>query len=232
LPIVPVGGALLGLTALAAAALFFIRKRDRGFPTLPANQRVTPWATSHRAITQAPLADLASEDLTPAEDIGEAVGVLISRAGSDFGSEYPVGQRPVSIGSGSRCAVRVPDSSLAVEEARLWVRKGHLMLHKMTRLTLIATEGVSGGWEILEPGDTFEIGEHRFEFRLLPEEAPEPQGDVPNVLRDEPKAPREAPLRPALADGPAADARPRLLEMMPHDLGFSSFEDGEEQQAS
>jgi hypothetical protein len=56
---------------------------------------------------------------------------------------------------------------------------------------VIAADGTSGGWMILEPGDTFTIGEHVFEFRILDPSAPfavvdEPieEQATPNVLRD------------------------------------------------
>jgi hypothetical protein len=125
------------------------------------------------------------------ESVGEPLGVLISRGGGDLGSEYTVGAAPVSIGSGVRCGVRIEDPELAAEEARTWVRGGHLMVHKMTRLSVIAADGTSGGWMILEPGDTFTIGEHVFEFRILDPSAsfavveqPVEEQPTPNVLRD------------------------------------------------
>ena len=92
--------------------------------------------------------------------------------------------------------MRIDDPSLAFEEARIWVRDGHLMLHKFTRLTAMELEGTVGGWEILEPGDRFDIGQHTFEFKLLTEG----QGvddSTPNVLRDPPApdAPGDTPRR-------------------------------------
>jgi hypothetical protein len=148
-----------------------------------------------------PVAPAGDEEAVVPESIGEPMGMLISRGGPDLGSEYMVGGSPVSIGSGARCGVRVDDPGLAGEEARIWIRKGHLMLHRMTKLTAIVVEGSSGGWQILEQGDTFEVGQHRFEFRLLPQTQPEREpGDIPNVLRD-PDVPRRG-ITPPPVQGP------------------------------
>lgn len=248
LPLIPIAAAAAALALLGAGGLFVANRRGRPIElALAPDERVTPWATRHRPISAMPPPELAEDNAAPAEDIGEALGVLIARAGSDLGAEYAVGGKPVSIGSGAKCAVRVDDPKLAAEEARLWVRKGHLMVHKMTRLTIIASDGVSGGWTILEPGDTFQAGDHSYEFRLLPESAPIPDGakpDIPSILRDDsvapPPPPAPAPLTPAfgpVAGVPAPDTPPsddapplRLTELMPHDMGFS--EDDDEAQAS
>ncbi|MBI2723517.1 MAG: VWA domain-containing protein [Chloroflexi bacterium] len=189
-PMMPIAiGAAVGII-LAIATFIFVRVRIAGREDAPDAQRVVPWATP-LVRGAPPPPDLAQDDAAMAESVGEPLGLLVSRAGSDVGSEYSVGGLPVSIGSGRRCAVRVDDVDLAAEEARIWVRKGHLMVHKMTKLTTMVNEGTTGGWEILEPGDTFEVGKHTFEFRLLPEARP--QGAVPDVLRDPEIAPRPAP---------------------------------------
>jgi hypothetical protein len=123
-----------------------------------------------------------------------------------------VGASPVSIGSGARCGVRIDDPTLAAEEARTWVRNGHLMLHKITRLTAIAYEGTSGGWVILEPGDSFDIGAHRFEFKLLPSPSPVGTADELALSAADPQVTGgDAPPPKA---GP--EPRPlRLAELMP-----------------
>jgi hypothetical protein len=209
------------------------------------DQRVTPWAARHRGLSAATDEDTIAPIAPVVEQVGEALGVLISRSGTDTGSEYAVGGKPVSIGSGSACAVRIADASLATEEARIWIRKDHLMLHRLSRLTTIANEG-AGGWQMLEPGETFKIGEHLFEFRLLPEDAPQPEqsdttpSDVPNILRsrdDEPASPPEreepAPAAPPFAPQPGmADARPRLTDMMPREMGFTHQEIDEDPEAA
>jgi hypothetical protein len=231
LPILPIAGVAALAFLVFVGFLVVNRIKQTSAPSLTIaspDQRVTPWAARHRSLDSrdegapAPIAPVK-------EDIGEVLGVLISRSGSDLGVEYEVGGKPVSIGNGTGCAVRINDPSLATEEARIWIRKDHLMYHRLSRLTTIATEGVTGGWQMLEPGETFKIGEHVFEFRLLPKDVPSPDAtpsDVPNILRsrDEDPAPpeREAPPPPAFTPQPGfADARPsRLTEMMPREMGF------------
>ena len=175
-------GGLVGL--IAAFAFFFLRsKRKPVERAIPADQRTTSWAkqVAQRAATTRPAEGDTPDVAGAPEQIGQALGMLVSRAGTDLGKEYRVGGKPVSIGAGSRCGVRIDDPALAFEEARIWVRDGHLMLHKFTRLTAMELDGTGGGWEILEPGDRFEIGQHTFEFKLITEGA----GDgPPNVLRD------------------------------------------------
>ncbi len=189
LPLLPIVGVALLLIIGVPAAIVLMRLRAMQQEGTLA-QHAGQWDKSTITLPPPPSLPGDGEPVVP-EDIGEPLGILISRSGSDLGSEYKVGGIPVSIGSSPRCGVCVLDEELGAEEARTWIRKGHLMLHRMTKLTTIVNEGTSGGWQILEPGDTFEIGPHTFEFRLLPAAAAEGDaGPLPNVLRDaEPPAP-------------------------------------------
>lgn len=213
LPLLPIAGGVALLVVLALAGTVVIRlRRSAGDITISgpaADQRITPWVARHRSI-ESPAdeaVDEQADDAEGVEDVGEPMGVLVSRAGPLLGSEYVVGGKPVIIGSALRCGVRINDPSLAGEEARIWVRDEHLMVHKMSRLAAIAADGVSGGWTILQPGDTLDIGDHRFEFRLWapppPQTEEEPATPVPNVLRD-PQTPRPIGPRPATAPSPAS----------------------------
>ena len=118
----------------------------------------------------------------------------------------------MSIGSGTRCAVRIPDDELSAEEARIWVRNERLMVHRMTRLTSVAADGTVGGWTILDPGDSFEIGAHRFEFRLLPSDAPAPSATAAGESQAT-QTKRDGSERPAIGDFATA----RLAHLMPKD---------------
>jgi VWFA-related protein len=199
-------GAVVFAMALGAGAFFVMKaRRPKGERPIPAEQRTKSWAAQVAAKRAAAGEAPAPGTEVVQEDIGDAMGLLISRSGNGAGQEYAIGGKPVSVGAGARCGVRIRDDELASEEARVWVRGGHLMLHLFTRLTTVEASGLGGGWQILEPGDTFQIGQHTFEFRLLP--APQAAGTddapVPNVLRD-----RES-----------ADAAPRpgrLTDLMPH----------------
>jgi VWFA-related protein len=220
LPLIPmIAIAAIALLALGGVMAFFkLRHRGSDIAQLTVTQRTVPWAqqiAQGRVAPEMPLLHIGEAEVEQ-EAIGEPLGVLISRAGRDLGSEYTVGAAPVSIGSAARCGVRIDDPELAAEEARTWVRGGHLMVHKMTRLSVIAADGTSGGWMILEPGDTFTIGEHVFEFRILDESAqsietattPVDDGPPPNVLRD--AAAREPVQFPSDAERPSS-----LTDMMP-----------------
>jgi len=220
LPLVPLAiGAAALLAVVGGAAFMKLRHRGQDIAQLSVTQRTVPWAqqiAKNRTAPEMPLLHADEPDVEQ-ESIGEPLGVLISRAGADAGSEYTVGGSPVSIGSGVRCGVRIDDPELAAEEARTWVRGGHLMVHRMTRLSVIAADGTSGGWMILEPGDTFAIGEHVFEFRVidplvqklvLAARAPDGESAPPSILRDA-EAQDTATTRPdVLREFPPAERMP------------------------
>lgn len=204
LPIAAVAGGIVVIVLFGAFVRIVVRRgRDGNVDGPPAEQRITPWVTRHRMLAAPPeeLEPPGESEEAAVEEVGEPMGVLISRGGPLLGSEHVVGGTPVSIGSGARCGVRIDDGALSEEEARIWIRDGHLMLHRMTRLSVIASDGASGGWTILQPGDTLDVGQHRFEFRLWaprPPEAEDAPSDIPNILRD-PDIPRPVPPRPAAA---------------------------------
>lgn len=222
LPILPLIATAVVVLLVGGGVLMYFRMRHSGtdISRLGVGQRTVPWAQQVVAARRvAPTMPLLREDEPEVEQevVGEPLGVLISRAGKDLGSEYTVGAAPVSVGSGARCGVRINDPELAAEEARAWVRSGHLMVHKMTRLSVIAADGTSGGWMILEPGDKFEIGDHVFEFRMLdplagaaPTTAETEPSSVVNILRD-PKTddPEQG------ASGPQTGRTFKLADMMP-----------------
>jgi hypothetical protein len=204
------GGALLALIVFVGLRVR-IARRDEA----PSTDRVVPWATS--VVPRMPAAAEEPGDIALPESIGEPLGLLISRAGPDMGVEYTVGESPLSVGSGAFCGVRVADPELASEEARIWVRNGHLMVHRATRLTTMVNDGTMGGWSILEPGDTLEVGRHRFEFRLVQEQAASNGEGVPSVLRG-PGLPPEAPQTP-----PPDTRRSGFTDLMPrNDWGANS----------
>jgi hypothetical protein len=249
LPLVAMAAGAIGLLVAAgviAAVLPVLRRRlrARGPRLVPVDQRVTPWAVQLRTRSAPPPGLDDEPPPAPVEVVEKPLGKLIARSGSDMDSEYVVGAKPVSIGSGRSCAVRIDDPELAAEEARAWVRGEHLMVHRMTRLSIIAADGVSGGWTILEPGDTFEVGAHRYEFRMLEQTVPVSDDvGIPNILRDAPSTPEAAPApglepqpRPQLqadAESPAAERppdRPRLIDLMP--IGDPPPEDEPDERAA
>jgi VWFA-related protein len=206
LTIAAVVAVLLVLLALIGIATVVLRRLRTGgvVVVVSADQRITPWVARHRTVTEpASEPDAEAAAAVEVEEIGEPLGVLVARAGPLAGTEYVVGGKPVGIGASVRCAVRIDDTSLSAEEARIWVRDGHLMLHRIPRITSIGDESPSAGWTILEPGDHLDIGDHRFEFRLwtppvpLPDDEPAEVQEIPNVLRD-PGQPRPTAAPPPL----------------------------------
>lgn len=193
-----------GIVAAVVAVLWLKSRSRKRQPGISPDQRMTPWAAQIARKTrslQEPSAEMEPEEpATVAEEIDEPLGMLVSRSGSGLGMEYAIGGKPVSIGAGVQSGVRIDDPELSFEEARVWVRADHLVLHKKTRLSRLEALGEVGGWQILQPGDTFQIGGHTFEFRLVPSTAAatprvEQGTDVPNVLRDTPPA-EASPVQP------------------------------------
>ncbi len=218
LPLLPIAGggvALLLLVVLLAAVTRLRTMPGNGQDDGALADRVIPFGKRRESLL--PVDEGVGDDPPAPETVGELLGLLISRSGPDVGTEYGVGGTPVSIGSAARCGVRVNDADMGGEEARIWIRKGRLMVHKMTKLTTMVVEGASGGWEILDDGDTFDIGQHKFQFRLIPEPRPErASGDIPNVLRDPEGAPRIVTPQQASGAMPVPEARrSSLSDLMP-----------------
>jgi predicted component of type VI protein secretion system len=123
-------------------------------------------------------------------------------SGPNAGQEFIVGTKPISIGSASWCAIVLPDDDghIGAEEARAWVHKGKLMFHKLTRLSMLAAEGVTGGWFVLQDGDEVTIGPYKLVFQLLPQRSAEEEAVSEAVSQ----AVRE--FAPQSADKPAPAA--------------------------
>jgi VWFA-related protein len=103
----------------------------------------------------------------------EARGQLLAVGGPIQGEAFALGANPVSIGSGSRCRIRLEEvvdgAEIPSEYARVWIRDGKLMVHELRRLTAVGSVG--GRWEILTHGDMFSLGPYTFRFELSGEEA-------------------------------------------------------------
>ncbi|HEY7802760.1 MAG TPA: VWA domain-containing protein, partial [Dehalococcoidia bacterium] len=107
-------GAGAALLALLAVALAFVLRTRRRKATPPAVAQIAAFRK------RTPASEMPPEEMAPpptlVEVVEEVKGILISRAGSDLGSEYVVGGQPVSIGSGEHCAVRIADRGLSAVE--------------------------------------------------------------------------------------------------------------------
>jgi hypothetical protein len=50
-----------------------------------------------------------------------------------------------------------------------------LIFHKLTRLSVLASEGASGGWLVLQDGDEIALGSHRLLFTVVVPQTEEEQ---------------------------------------------------------
>ncbi len=173
-PLLPLVGALL-LVLLAAVGgyyLLFRRRRRVRLPRQTVQVRLRPWSNSGANASAVTLSDWAEPvaEEPPRQTVNEVRGKLIIVSGPGAGQEFAVGSRPISIGSASWCAVVLPDDggSIGPEEARAWVHHSNrLILHSLTRLSVLAAEGTSGGWTFLQEGEEISIGPCRLAFRLV-----------------------------------------------------------------
>lgn len=184
--LLPVGAIVIALVAFVALRLLR-RRRPRDIDLAPANLGPSPKTPSPEPLAK-PRKGLwvVDRDKAPLPPVlEEAVGWLSATAGPLAGETFSVSNQPVSIGAGTRCPIRLPDEGLdphdvKPEQARVWIRDGHLMVHELRRLTSLGPTG--GRWEILSPGDQFVVGTCTFKFELLDQPSkPEPAPSVPEV---------------------------------------------------
>ena len=227
------GGAISSLLVIAAALIaaiiaalvlfVYVRRRRRGgeeaLPSAPPEPPSEPVVGAPRP----QLWTAHEEALPPAPVAEQALGRLRVTSGPLAGQSFPISNAPVSIGFGHRCAIRLPEDTVGVddlrpEHARVWIRDRQLMVHELRRLTALGPAG--GGWEILSPGDQFAIGSFTFRFELEGDQAPDaveskPTELVPSVLRGGAQQrvdPREVASAPSA--GPAVLA-PSVLRERP-----------------
>jgi len=87
----------------------------------------------------------------------KATVVVTSGPSEDL--RFELGEEPVTIGSGNRCAIRLPAApGLAEQHARMWWRDGRLMLHHIASGHLTTLAGRSIVWAAVEDGDEVSVG--------------------------------------------------------------------------
>ena len=180
---------LLIIVGAVAASSYILRKKHTQIAAYA--HRIKPWA-SRLPEPAGPIegwpqraAPRSAPVRRPKERLGRIVLMVEEavRAGKlDAITEYAIQSAPLTFGTGPSCNIRVQDDDdgrIAVEEARLWLRGGRLVYHKLTTLSAMATEGVTSGWHFLESGEDLRIGPYRLVFQLEAEpeaEPDEPQG--------------------------------------------------------
>jgi hypothetical protein len=174
IPLLPLLLVLLLVVLGGAGGRYLLRRRRRvSVPRQAVQVRLRPWsnpnASAPPAVTLSDWTDSVADDPVP-QTVSEPRGKLTIVSGPGAGQEFIVGGRPISIGSAGWCAIVLPDDDgrIGLEEARAWVHHSNrLIFHRLTRLSVLASEGASGGWMILQDGDEVSIGSCRLAFRLL-----------------------------------------------------------------
>jgi hypothetical protein len=177
---------VLALAGLGGAYVVLRRRRPEDSRY---ERRIKPWAGRLPDVT-APLASPPGEwqprELPPAPPpvnlpLGRIIVMdeaAIRSGGLDAIREFPIGSSPLTLGNTPDCDIIIedPEGRIAGEEARLWVQRGRLVYHKLTTLSAMATEGVTSGWQFLDPGEDISVGPCRLVFQLdeVPEAVVEP----------------------------------------------------------
>ena len=174
IPLLPLLLVLLLVVLGGAGGWYLLRRRRRvvHVPRQAVQVRLRPWSNSNAnapAVNLSDWTDSVADDPVP-QTVSELRGILTIVSGPGAGREFAVGGRPISIGSAGWCAIVLPDDDdrIGPEEARAWVHHSNrLIFHRLTRLSVLAAEGASGGWMILQDGDEVSVGPCRLAFRLL-----------------------------------------------------------------
>jgi VWFA-related protein len=85
--------------------------------------------------------------------------VVVVASGPTQSHRFELGERPVTIGSGRRCVIRLPAApGLAEQHARMWWRDGRLMLHHIAPGHVTTLAGKSVVWAAVEDRDEVSVG--------------------------------------------------------------------------
>ncbi len=175
LPIMPLLAVLL-IVAIGAIGLYVVRRRSQPeVPRQAVEGRLRPWSNFAGVAATIEEWSEAADAEPPPQVVEEPRGKLILVSGPGAGQEFVVGTKPISIGTASWCAIVLPEENdrIGAEEARAWVHQGKLVFHKLTRLSLLASDGVTGGWAVLQDGEEVTVGPYRLLFQLIPQRSAE-----------------------------------------------------------
>ena len=230
--------AIAVIAVVAVLAVLFVLRRGRGpqmAPTSPEPPVPTPpEGIEPRPRERTPRRGWSDEPLPTPQAAPQGMRGLLRVTGGDLAERaFPIGRAPISIGTGYRCLIGLPEAGfeeIGTEHVRVWMRDDQLVVHELRRLTAFGPTG--GRWEFLTVGDTFAIGPHTFTFELIDGSSPaEPppvppapmqqavapgpsQPEVPNILRERPPAAEPMPASPAPAP-PASPTPPAPASSVP-----------------
>ena len=156
--------------ALCLVGLLWFRRRRPNMQRKVVQVRLRPWSNGGGAGETPSSVDepvsLIQPDPVPER---ETLAKLTMVGGPSAGREFPVSSTPLSMGSAEWCDIVLVDEDglIGAEEARAWIHGDKMMFHKLTRLTVLASEGDIGGWLVLEHGDEVSVGPYRLRFEVV-----------------------------------------------------------------
>ncbi len=211
LPLLLVAAGAAVLIALIAAFVYQRRRPRFGNERQLDPANLVPPSRGGPAVARKPAGPFDEEPAAEPVAVTDAMGRLVVSGGALTGQSFAVGSSPVSIGSASRCLIRLEDGSdgdqqVAPEHARVWVRDEQLMVHEMQRLTAYGPEG--GRWQKLANGDSFSIGPYEIHFAVGGDAEigfEVPNVEVPNVLRTPEPADESGSANGAPASAPSVN---------------------------
>ena len=127
--------------------------------------------------SQAPVLETSGLDDAEGDSLGCQATVLVT-SGLDEERSYQVVGKPVTIGSGKHCDIRLQAAAgVSAVHARMWWRDGRLMLHHLAPglATVVSERHVI--WTSLEDGDEAAIGPYLLRIALQREEGQQ-EGDT------------------------------------------------------
>ncbi|MQA00924.1 MAG: VWA domain-containing protein [Dehalococcoidia bacterium] len=152
LPLLPLG---LAAVALIGAGAFVLRRRR---PTRVLEQPTAP------DVRPLPVEEVAADEVPP--------GRLVVLVGPSMSPQVELGEQPVTVGTASTCALRLPAApGIAAEHARFWRRDGRPMVHNLDRSAVTRVNGRQVDWASLGEEDEVAIGPYVLRYAAASEAA-------------------------------------------------------------
>jgi Mg-chelatase subunit ChlD len=139
----------LGVFAVAGVGAMVLYRRDK-------ERRA---AEDLADLSQRAIAVARKSDAAEPEDVDLALVI----EGPEGVMRLPAGEKPVTIGSGSSCQVRLQDPAgrILKEHARVWSNGGKVIFHQLSASEPSVIRGEPVTWTSLQSGDEVQIGPYR-----------------------------------------------------------------------
>lgn len=160
--------AIVGLAVLGGAS-FLLLAWQRRRRLLLQQLAVTAPNPLHAAAQGVPLP--SGPPLSGRASLGR--GCLVALTGDEAGTRFDFGITRITLGSDPRCEVVLEHSAdVASRHALVWIKDGKIMLRNLAggaRTTTVSGRPID--WVILDDGDEFAVGPHRYRAELTGEES-------------------------------------------------------------